>query len=248
MRSRARLGAGIVAAALSVGMVAWSATSAGASGPSASGSTAVASAKPAKQAVVIRTGKGDADPVVAAAARRFGLSPKKIEQGLVAVKVYLGQYGGKTRSGEPDFLSPGAVRVFAHAVGISPARAKQVLTFILKLADSQPGKSGKQNADAIVAAAAKRFGLPAKKIEAGLVAVKKYIASQGGSKSGEPDLLSPGAVRAFAHAVGISPARAKQVLTFILKLAKSQQGKPGPGKPGEPGKPGDPGKPAPGKP
>jgi hypothetical protein len=241
MRSRTRAAAGlavVVAAAVAVGVVT---PAAGASG----GRTGQwRYAAPAAPVAAERTGKPAEDPVLAGAARRFGLSEQRLEQALVDVKVYLGRLGRQPKLG---LLDPGAVAVFARSLGIPVPRARAVLRYLVAAwAVAQKDKQGSTVTalpPAAVAFFAKTLHVSTKRAQVALDRLMKLSAGPRGIDPTDP------AFARIARSLGVSP---KQLTAALIALKKflahlpPEKGKPGPGKPG-PGKP-DPGKPGPGKP
>jgi hypothetical protein len=254
MRSRARFGASLGAAALAaaVAVAVVAAPGAGASTPSAAGQ-----ARPAARAAVIaalgkpagKPSKDGLDPVVKAAAKRFGLSEKKIDQALMAVKKYVVSKQSpstkeRTTNGV-DLLSPAVVQVFAKSLGVSTSRARAVLKFLqagweAAGKDNKPGKPGKPPAEESAAAV---------KFLVGTLHISKAQAEKVWAtlqKMGRISEQDP-AFAALARSLHVTPKRLTEVLVDLKKFLGSLQPKPGEPKPGEP-KPGGPKPPAPVKP
>lgn len=243
MRSRARLGAGIVATVVATAIAAWSATAAGASSQSATGAQPAAAAKHLPAAAVdvkaanakIAVGKvvggkaekkpqGGIDPAVAATAKRFGLSPKRLEQGLFDVKRYMSAHP-PAHSVEEDLQSPTVLAVFAKSVGVSTSRAKAIVKFLL----AEWRKTAKPTPDDLTAAAAKflsaRLHISLERAARIWAQVEKIARNNGGIEPNDP------AVVALARSVGLTP---KQFMTLLADLKMSVGGSPG--KPAPPGK------------
>jgi hypothetical protein len=190
--------------------------------------------------------KNEADPVVKAAAKRFGLSEKKIDRALMAVKKYVvSKQGPSTKdrtSKGVDLLSPAVVRVFAKSLGVSTSRARAVLTFLQagwKNAgrDSKPGKPPAEESAAAVKFLVGELHISKAQAE------KVWATLQKMSGTSEQDP----AFAALARSLHVTPERLTEVLVNLKKFLGSLQPKPGEPKPGEP-KPGEPKPPAPVKP
>lgn len=169
----------------------------------------------------------------------------KLENALRDVKIALGANGGK--------VTDKVVAIFARDMGISTAKARQVLEQVFRDGRSgpkkpgDPGKGGKDDksgpATVFTAAdLAKALGVSKAKAQTALDALQKLAKGPRGTV----DENSP-AFAAVAAKLGVTP----QQLTKAIIQLKTAAGKPGEGKPvpckPAPGKPGE-GKPAPGKP
>jgi hypothetical protein len=239
MRSRARFGAGLVAAALAAAVAAASAPASG-----ASTQPAASQARPA--AVTVNTALGkpagkppkeDLDPVIKAAAKRFGLPERRIEQGLMDVKRYLSKQQPSTKDGKSkpvdvDLLSPAVVTVFAKSLGVSTSRARAVLKFLLAGWEKagkggKGGKPGKPSAEESAAAV---------KFLAGELHISKAQAEKVWATLLKMDRVSEKdpAFIALARSLHITPKQLMAVLVDLKKFLGSLQPKPGEPKPGEP--------------
>jgi hypothetical protein len=99
------------------------------------------------------------------------------------------------------------------------AAAVSLLT-VKRVTPVKTGTSGKQRIDPRVAAAAKRFGLSATKIEQALIDIKMSFAAKGSfPKAG---LLDPVVVRMFAGKLRISTSKATAVLKFLAAGQKDR--------------------------
>jgi hypothetical protein len=251
MLSRARFGAGLVAAALAAAVAAASAPASG-----AIAQPAASQARPA--AVTVNTALGkpagkppkeDLDPVVKAAAKRFGLPERRIEQGLMDVKRYLSkqQPSTKDKKSKPvdvDLLSPAVVKVFAKSLGVPTSRARAVLKFLMAGWEKagKGGKPGKPPAEESAAAV---------KFLAGELHISKAQAEKVWATLQKMERVSEKdpAFIALARSLHVTPKQLMAVLMDLKKYLGSLQPKPGEPKPGEP-KPGEPkpGEPKPGEP
>jgi hypothetical protein len=241
MVGRTRFGTALVAAAiaLSGGIGVASAAGSATAGKPVAGGTPVTSVKPVGGEPA--GGKPVVDPVVAAAATRFGLSVGQLDRALAGIKRRLAEQSPRPDGGKVDLLAPAVVRGFGADLGVSPARARQVLTFLLAGWKKQNG--GKDVDAAAVAFLATELRLPpatAKQVWAQVL----ELGRKGGLSEKNPAFV------ALARRLHVTPARLTAVLVALKKAVAQNPGKPvKPGKPGAAGKPGKPGKPAePGKP
>lgn len=243
MRSRARFGAGLLAAAIAATVSTAAAPAAGASSQPAvwqarSATAATAATAAASAAKARPTGAKPVVDPVQAAAKRFGLPARRIEQALVDLKLYLSKHAPGPKGSRIDLLAPDVVRVFARSLGVRPTTAAAVLKFLLAEWE-KPGKGKQPPAD--VTAAAVRF--LARELHLSTAqATKVWAALQAVSAKGELSPRNPAFV-ALAKGLKVTPQRLLDVLVKLKQeLAKQQPGK-GKGKPAGPVKPPAPAKP-----
>jgi hypothetical protein len=236
MRSRTRVAARLAVAVVAVAAVGLPMASAGATGaPAATWASAGGVSAQTVGWAGTAPGRPAPDKVLQEAAKRFGVSEKRLALALAAVK----QFIAKTSPCTPlDLLDPAVVRVFAKSLGVSVRTATAILEFLIAAWEkaAKDPKSGKPEAvpAAAITVLAKALGVSQAKAKA---ALERLFTMPSWS------VTDPGFV-AVARSLKVTPKQLQAALVAVKKALAKGEPKPGKPRPGEP----KPGEPKPGEP